>query len=69
MMQIEGLKALGFRQMHKVQADAILDLIGVALNLAALTNDYGVIEETEATCDELVRLFGGSGITFNRVDY
>jgi len=69
MMQIEDIKALGFRQMHKVQADAILDLIGVALNLAALTNDYGVVEETEATCDELVRLFGGNGIALKVETY
>ena len=63
MTHIEDLKALGFRQMHSVQVDAIKDLIGITLNLAALTNNYDVIEETEATCDELVRLFGGSGIS------
>ena len=54
MTPIEDLKALGFRQMHKVQIDALLDLIAVTLNLAALTNDQDVIEETEASCDELV---------------
>jgi|TARA_R110000824_G_scaffold2021_2_gene9804 hypothetical protein len=62
MTPIEDLKALGFRQMHKVQIDALLDLIAVTLNLAALTNDQDVIEETEASCDELVRLFGGNGV-------
>ena len=62
MTHIEDLKALGFRQMHKVQVDALLDLIAVTLNLAALTNDPDVIDETEATCDELVRLFGGNGV-------
>lgn len=62
MTNIEDLKALGFRQMHKVQVDAVLDLIGITLNLAALTNDTDVIDETEATCDELVRLFGGNGV-------
>jgi len=61
-MQVEDIKALGFRQMHKLQIDSLLDLIAVTLNLAALTHDQDVIEETEAACDELVRLFGGNGV-------
>ena len=47
-MQVEDIKALGFRQMHKLQIDSLLDLIAVTLNLAALTHDQDVIEETEA---------------------
>ena len=69
MMHVEDIKAMGFKQMHLVQVEAVKELIGMALNLAAMTDDDDIVEETEATCDELVRLFGGSGITFNRVDY
>ena len=68
-MHVEDIKAMGFKQMHLVQVEAVKELIGMALNLAAMTDDDDIVEETEATCDELVRLFGGSGITFNRVDY
>ena len=63
MMHVEDIKAMGFKQMHLVQVEAVKELIGMALNLAAMTDDDDIVEETEATCDELVRLFGGSGIS------
>jgi hypothetical protein len=55
-------KSLGLRQMHPMQVESLMEFIGVALNLATLTNDDDVINETEAFADELIKLFGGNGI-------
>jgi hypothetical protein len=55
-------KSLGLRQMHPMQVESLMEFIGVALNLATMTNDDDVIKETEAFADELIKLFGGNGI-------
>lgn len=55
-------KSLGLRDMHKMQVDALVEFIGITLNLATLTKDDQVIEETEALADELLKIFGGNGI-------
>ena len=55
-------KSLGLRQMHPMQVESLMEFIGVALNLATLTDDDDVIKETEAFADELIKLFGGNGI-------
>ena len=61
---------LGFKQMHPMQVEAFMEFIGITMNLATLTNDLEVVEETEAFADELVKLFGGNGIKLNiEVDY
>ena len=56
------LKTLSLRQMHPMQVEALLEFVGMSLNLSALTNDTDIIRETEAEADELIRLFGGNGI-------
>jgi len=48
--------------MHPVQVEALMDFVGMALNLSAISGDDEIIQETETIADELVRLFGGSGI-------
>lgn len=55
-------KSLGLRQMHPMQVESLMEFIGVALNLATMTDDDDVIKETEAFADELIKLFGGNGI-------
>lgn len=55
-------KTLGLKQMHPVQVETLMEFVGVAINLASLTNDKEVVEETEAFADELIRLFGGNGV-------
>ncbi len=55
-------KTLGLKQMHPVQVETLMEFVGVAINLATLTNDKDVIEETEAFADELIRMFGGNGV-------
>ena len=61
---------LGLKDMHPMQVEALMEFIGITLNLASLTNDMEVVEETEAFADELVKLFGGNGIKVNiEADY
>ena len=62
MMFEKEFKSLGLRDMHKMQVDALVEFIGITLNLATLTKDDQVIEETEALADELLKLFGANGI-------
>jgi len=55
-------KTIGFRQMHSMQVESLMEFIDLTINLASLTNDVEILEETEAAADELVRLFGGNGV-------
>tara|TARA_R100001463_G_scaffold475_3_gene2151 strand:- start:10126 stop:10338 length:213 start_codon:yes stop_codon:yes gene_type:complete len=62
MMFEKEFKSLGLRDMHKMQVDALIEFIGITLNLATLTKDDQIIEDTEALADELLKIFGGNGI-------
>ena len=67
---IEDFKSLGFKDMHPMQVEAVMELIGIALNLASLAEDNEILEDTTAYCDELVKLFGGNGVPLSvEVDY
>lgn len=55
-------KSLGLKDMHQVQVESLLEFISITLNLATLTNNQDVIDDTEALADELIKLFGGNGI-------
>ena len=57
-----AMTSLGLRQMHPMQVHALMDFVGMSLNLASMTDDDKIIEEAEAAADEMVRLFGGNGI-------
>jgi|TARA_B110000908_G_scaffold165941_1_gene216205 hypothetical protein len=67
MMHVEDIKAMGFKQMHTVQVEALLLFVQDALNLAAMTEDPEIVADVEQTADELVRLFGGNGVSVNYV--
>jgi len=67
MMQIEDLKALGFKNMHQAQVEALLMFVQDSLSLAAMTEDKDILSDVEQSADELVRLFGGNGISLNYV--
>ena len=56
------MKTLGLRQMHPMQIEALMDFIGWAVDLSVLSMDEGLVQETEASADELVRMFGGKGV-------
>jgi len=67
MMHIEDLKALGFKNMHQAQVDALLMFVQDALRLAAMTEEPDILADVEQSADELVRLFGGNGVSLNYV--
>ena len=56
------MKTLGLRQMHPMQVEALMDFIGWAVDLSVLSMDENLVQETEASADELVRMFGGKGV-------
>ena len=56
------MKTLGLKQMHPMQIEALMDFIGWAVDLSVLSMDENLVQETEASADELVRMFGGKGV-------
>jgi hypothetical protein len=62
---IDKFESLGFKDMHPMQVEALTELVGIALNLASLAEDNEIFEETAAYCDELVKIFGGSGVSMS----
>ena len=44
-------KSLGLKDMHQVQVESLLEFISITLNLATLTNNQDVIDDTEALAD------------------
>jgi len=57
-----NFKSLGFKDMHPMQVQALLELVGIAMNLASLAEDNEILEDTTIYCDELIKLFGGNGV-------
>lgn len=55
-------KTLGLRDMHQMQVEMLMDFIDLTVQLASLTNDMDIVEDTEAAADELVKIFGGKGV-------
>jgi hypothetical protein len=62
---INKFESIGFKDMHPMQVEALTELVAIALNLASLADDNEIFEETAAYCDELVKLFGGSGVSMS----
>ena len=55
------IKTLGFKDMHEDQVEALLQVINMALALAANEDDE-VFEEMHQAAEDAVFLFGGEGI-------
>ena len=64
-MKIDKMKTVSLRDMHPMQVQQLMELVGLTLNLAAHTRDNDVIDDTEAFCDELVKMFGGVGVSMS----
>jgi hypothetical protein len=58
----KNVKAVSLRDMHPIQVQSLMDLVGMLLNLAAYTQDQEIIDDAEEFCDEMVKLFGGAGV-------
>ena len=59
----KDLPSLGFKDMHPLQVEAIVDFVNLSLNLACMTEDEEIIEELEASADEMIHLLGGNGVS------
>jgi C4-type Zn-finger protein len=68
MIDIKNIKTLGLREMHPLQVEGLLEFVRDALNLAALTKDDEIVREVQDTAHELLRLFGGQGVTVSYED-
>tara|TARA_R110000822_G_scaffold239911_4_gene369557 strand:- start:521 stop:763 length:243 start_codon:yes stop_codon:yes gene_type:complete len=60
-------KSLGWREMHPMQVEALMNLIANAIALSQSSEEPGEIpagfsEIMIQDCDDLVRLFGGKGL-------
>ena len=64
-MKIDKIKTVGLRDMHPMQVESLMELIGMTINLATQTEDMNVVQDVESYCDELVKLFGGVGVKLN----
>ena len=60
-------KCIGLKQMHPMQVESLMDFIGLSLMAAAETGEDDLINQTEQKADELIRIFGGSGIRIKKV--
>ena len=61
-MKIGKMKTVGLKDMHPVQVEALMELISMTINLASQTKDVEILDDVEAYCDEMVKLFGGIGV-------
>jgi hypothetical protein len=59
----EEFSSTGIKDMHPMQIEALVQFIGLAFDLASQFEGNEAIEEVEARADELIRIFGGNGVT------
>ena len=59
---IEKIQTLGLKDMHPMQVEALMEFVGITIELAARTNDTTIMDDVESMSDELVKLFGGVGV-------
>ncbi len=62
MMEMEDFKTIGFKQMHQMQIDTLINYISTAVEIAASLGDPVVLAEVEEESDELIKMFGGKGL-------
>lgn len=60
-----NFKTVSLRDMHPMQVEHLMELVGLTLNLAAQSGDDELMDYAESYCDELVKLFGGVGVSVN----
>jgi len=55
-------KVLSLKKMHPMQLDALMNLIGVSLAVAAALEDESAMEAVKESADDLIQMLGGHGI-------
>ena len=61
-------KSVSLRDMHKMQVESLMELVGFTLQISAQSNDPVLVRKAEDICDEMVRLFGGNGVNVTIVN-
>ena len=61
-------KCLGLKQLHPMQVETLMDFIGLSLMAGAESGEDDLMEQIEYKADELIRMFGGSGIKIKHAD-
>jgi hypothetical protein len=59
----KNIPSLGFREMHPMQVEAIVNFINLSINLAVITGDEDIIQEIENAADDMVHILGGNGVS------
>jgi len=59
----KNIPSLGFREMHPMQVEAIVNFINLSINLAVMTGDEDIIQEIEDAADDMVHILGGNGVS------
>ena len=60
---MNSIRSVGFRDMHPMQVQAVIDLLRLTIEMASHSNEQSRIKKAEHACDELVRLFGGNSFS------
>ena len=58
---MEDFKSLGFKDMHPMQIEALMEVVAAAMCLAAEVGPEA-LQETEDAVDAMVKIFGGNGV-------
>lgn len=58
----QEFKSLGLKDMHPMQIEALVNFIGISLDMASQFDGDEAIELIEEEADNLIRLFGGNGV-------
>ena len=59
----KNVPSLGFKQMHPMQVEAIVNFVNVSINLACMTGDEDIIQEIEEAADDMIHILGGNGVS------
>ena len=57
------IQVVGFKDMHPMQVQALMELVKFAIETAAQSSEQSQVKNAEHLCDEMVRLFGGNGVS------
>jgi hypothetical protein len=61
----KNLKSVGWKDMHPFQVEELAIFIGETVKLARKLDDGDALWETKARAHELIRVFGGGGLTLS----
>ena len=59
---MENMDLVKLTDMHQLQVEALINFVGLAIDIASRSGDHQVLNEVVDEADELVKLFGGLGV-------